>query len=187
MTHEEQEKAQKKYVEARIEGKTGEEAKKIAGYAKGYTVGNLQATGGAVDTLMAKTLKEKGITEEFLAEKYIKGLELAYSDGAREKDVNGAAQLLKQLGYLLGYGRREVPSVAVQINNGPSGPVDDPGTTRELIAEIAGLVEVLQVQVGKDQQHGVHAGDSGAANADAHTGMVEPSGQASPSGGGGGA
>lgn len=187
MTNEEIAVAAEKYVEAKISGSNGAEARKISGYAPSTSVHHIEKPGGPVDTLMAQRLKEKGINEAFLADKYLEGLSIAYSPGAKDKDVNGAAQLLRQLAHLLGYGRKETPSVAVQINNGASSPGNEPTATRELIAEIAGLAEILKSQVGKDQQLGVHEGDIGTSDADAYTGMAEHPGETPDAGGRGGA
>lgn len=172
MNEKEAKVAQTKYVEAKLAGKNGEEAKIIAGYSAGTIPANIERIGGPVHSLLVKALNEKGIDESFLSDEYVKGISSATKAGAKDKDLNAHAQYLKQLGFLLGYGKTG-PSIAVQVNTG-AGSGDDPLPTRELIEQVSDLVEVLKETVGRDRSSGVHAGDPGDADPDAHPGVDRP-------------
>lgn len=174
MTSEEREVAQDKYVDARLEGHSKIESTELAGYAAGTKPSQVDHPGSPAALKLEKALAERGLNEEFLAKEYAEGIQAAKQPGAREKDLNAYSQLLKQLGFLMGHGKRETPQVAVQINNGVSRPEDDAPATRDLIAEVAALVTVLASQVGKDQQLGVHDGNPGPASGKASSRVVEP-------------
>lgn len=173
------------FVEARINGKTQDEAKTLAGYSPNSDGSVIAAH---TKSLMVKALEEKGITEEYVAKKYREGIDASLNRGAKEKDINGMAQLLKQLGWLMGYGKTN-PSVAVQINNTQNNigasPQDEPVATAELIGQVSELVETLKAGIGERQSSGIYEGDIVPEDPAPHDGVVEPPFEQPPVGGGG--
>ena len=164
---------QEKYVEARVAGATQDKAAEIAGYSRTTDRSQIERIGGPVHTLMVKALAEKGITEGWIAEKYRDGIEAAQQVGAKEKDLNAMSQMLKQIGYLMGYAKNG-PAVAVQINNNPqNGAADDAAPTREDIEYLKGLIENLAEQVSADRASGLLPNDTGTPDPEAHIRMGE--------------
>ena len=185
MNTNEREKAQEKYVEARVlQGKTQEQAKAFAGYSVGTSPANIEKN-PRVRSLMDDALERKGITEDYIAEQYKNGLEASLRDGAKEKDLNATAQLLRGLTFLKGYGKKEVPSVAVQINNGTMGGVNDSSPTAEQLDEVKAAIELLAAAVGHDQSRGFLKGDIGIGDSPACPGVDSPSTSEAEDGGGG--
>lgn len=175
MNAEEAKTAQSKYVEAKLEGKTGKDAALAAGYSIGSNPSNIERVGGPVHTLMVQKLKEKGIDEEYVAGKYKEALESSLKKGAKDKDLNGASQLLRGLTWLMGYGKSNAPTVAVQINNNQGGRVeDDPIPTRELVAEVSALVEILNSEVSRDRSTRIYEASIVPPDANAHEGVDQP-------------
>lgn len=183
----ERQSIQERYVDARInQGLSQEKAKLAAGYSEKTNATQIEKIGGAVHELMVKALKAKGIDEDYMATEYVDGIKAAKVAGAKDKDLNSHAQYLKQLGYLLGYAKN-APTLALQLNQSQAAVGPDVAIpTRELIAEVSALVEVLKETVGRDKSSGVHAGDSGAIDADACDGVAGLAPEPQDAAGGGG-
>lgn len=181
------------YVEKRLEGQEAREAARAAGYSENTKIAEIERPHGPVATLMAQALSRCGIDADWLAGEYRKGIEQAQIDGAREKDLNAHAQYLKQLGYLLGYGKPG-PTVAVQINNQAAPEHLEPGRVEEALREVSVLLDELKAAIGERESTVVHERDTAAnggnpllVEAGTRDG-VEPLGpDARPAPGGGGA
>ena len=173
------------YVDLRTSGVGPKEAQLQAGYSASTPRVQIERPGGPVDNLMVKALEEKGITEEFLANEYAKGLELSLSPAAEGADCQAHAKYLLQLGYLKGYGRTG-PSVAVQINNNPQAAQEhDLGRIEDTLREVGSVLAMVREELSKRDSDGVHeqgdqlaGGDQLHADSAAHPGVGEAGGDA---------
>lgn len=177
-TRAEEKKIQETYVEARVNGATQVAAREQAGYHPSY---KNELPGSEARQRIIAELKKRGIDENFIANEFVDGITTSKAPGARDLDLNSHGNYLKQLGWILGYGRKDsVPPVAVQINNntGPHQELDSGS-----IAELARLVEA---EIRNRESDGVHVVDTGDEDAAARPGVGEaPGATPSPSGGGG--
>ena len=139
------EKMQQAYVGEIVKGATKEKAKEVAGYSQKTHPYQIETP--KVVSKIVEELKRQGITEERLAQEYREGIEASKKPGAREADHNAHAKYLLQLGYLLGYGKKDAPSVAVQINNNQPG-VPDAGSGADVIARLEAIVGILEEKAG---------------------------------------
>lgn len=179
--------AQDKFVEAKLMGASSAEAADMAGYSPNTPPGQIEKS-PRVRALIEKALLEHQMDENWLVGQYKTGMEQSLAEGAKDRDHNAHAQYLKNLGFLMGYGNKSGPSVAVQINNNPGERESaEPCPTSELVAEVGALVKVLKDQIGSAGSGGVHADGAGAADSGACAGVVEPAQEPEASGGGGGA
>ena len=185
MLRDEAYKAQEKYVENRVNGIPPSKAAQMAGYSP-KTPPRTISHNPRVEELLKKALQEKGLDENYLIGEYSKGIESATQFGAKEKDLNAHAQYLKNLSYLMGYGKRD-PTVAVQINNNEAARSSDgPVPTLELIAEVSALVEILKSEVGRPPSPAIYESHTGIAAPQAHPGVDSPIAEEREIGGGGG-
>lgn len=161
------EKMADKYVEARLAGKPRIEARTIAGYSEKTHIRQIERKDGPVANKMSEALEKRGITEEMLAQEYAEGLAQSKQPGAKNADYASHAKYLFQLGTLLGYGRKEVPAVAVQINNGAS-EAPDSRRLEELAGRLEGLLGALEEEIGSRGAEELHEGDPGAGDSKAH-------------------
>lgn len=157
-----------KYVEARIAGRSKKESKRIAGYAPTTKIQNIERPGGPVANKMVEALEAHGITEERIAAEYAEGLEKSKQPGAREADFNSHSKYLLQLAYLKGYGKKDAPAVALQINTGTSRE-DDSGRLEGFAERLDWLLGALEKEIGRREPGGLHAGDPGDQNSQAHS------------------
>lgn len=154
------EKMQDKYVEAKLAGHTKAESRSIAGYAPVTQTAQIERPNGPVALKLAKALQERGIDEDFLVDKYQKGLEESPTERGRLGDYNAYFKGLSQLGMLMGYGRRENPAVAIQLNDNRSLQVD-PGAVQGSIERLASLAKILEARLIENKVPGFHAGNFG--------------------------
>ena len=162
---EETKSMQDKYAAARVEGKSQEQAKAIAGYSPKTGTSQIERLGSPVHSKIVRALEAKGIDDDFLAAEYERGIRLAGQDGAKEKDLNAHAQYLRQLGFLMGYAKQP-PAVAVQINNAtPTAEGVDAESTTELL-------RLLREEIELRRSGPVHEEHPEPANAEAHPGVV---------------
>ena len=181
-----------KYVEARIEGHNKKKSKEIAGYAEGTKTTDIERPGGPVARKMLDALKKKGIDENYLAKEYVEGIDLAKQPDAKGRDGNAHAKYLFQVAHLLGYGKKENPQVAIQVNNGKQSEELDEDSIRRSIAKteelaegFARLTKMVEKAIGDRNASGVSEGDSGTGNPPSHSRVVEPIIEAEEAGGGG--
>lgn len=174
------------YVEEVLKGTDRREAARIAGYSDNTGLRTIERVGGPVHSLLMRRLEDKGINEEFLAREYFNGIAQSQETGAKNKDLNAHAQYLKQLAFLMGYGKQN-PAVAVQINNSTAPPGLDPTRAGELIRETTALLEAVKEAISDIQSGRVHAGSPGTEDSQAHLGMADPPATPPELGGGGGA
>lgn len=140
-----------KYVEARVSGQEPRTAARVAGYSDKTHISQIERPGGPVDTLMSKALTEKGITEDFIASEYLRGIELSLKPGADSVDCQAHAKYLLQLGYLRGWGNKSAPQVAVQINNGSPAQSAEPhdlGRIEDALRETRELLAMVREELG---------------------------------------
>ena len=150
------------YVEARLKGSSGTDARSIAGYSPKTKVAQIERAGGPVANKMAQALEERGIDDEFLANEYYEGINMSKQDSAKKKDLGAHAQYLRQIGHLLGYGKNTNPLVAVQINNEQKNPVaDDSRPIGAVIDKIGDLLEGLKEEISSRSDRTVHNGCPG--------------------------
>lgn len=167
--------AQDLYVKARIDGKTKSEAKEIAGYSQGTHARYIERPGSPIANKMQKALEARGIDEEYLAKNYEEGIAEARSAQGRVGDYNAYFKGLLQLSYLLGYGRKENPTVAIQLNDNRSISIDQ-GTIEGSLDRLQALTGILEGRTSEDQAGGIHEADSGAKDWSASPGVAEASG-----------
>lgn len=170
---------QDRYAEARIAGNGKDAAKAIAGYAPTGT--DIEKPGSQCSARIRMALQKKGIDEDSLAGEYAAGISLAKQEGSRDQNLMAHVQYLKSICYLLGYGRKETPTVAVQINNNPS-------LSQDLAAgEIAELTRLLREEISGRDAGGVHEADVIDGDSKPHPGVGKPASDVRQAGGGGGA
>lgn len=173
-----QEERTKKYAEARVDGKNGEESKRIAGYSETTHPHQIEKPGSLASNKIREVLEKRGINEEWLAKEYEDGIELSKRDGAKDKSLMAHVQYLRSIGYLLGH-HKQSPSVAVQINNHPAEtkPVDL-GTVKELF-------RLVEEELGRREPGAVLSGSAGASDPKPFDGVDSPVIDAQDIGGGG--
>lgn len=166
------EEMQDRYVQARISGASANQARDIAGYSPNSNPVNLDKPNGILHSKIIDALKKKGIDDDYLATKYFELMEECSDPRyAKLKDLNAKCNALKQLGYLLGHGKRDRdrPAVAVQINNSTGkAQAHDAGTTSELISEVRDLVDAIRAETKARESAGVHEGSVEVGDAYAH-------------------
>lgn len=183
------------YVAKRLEGMGGREAMRVAGYSEHSKLTDIHRPGGPVDRELTRVFADKGITPDFLAGEYKTGIAQAQRAGAKEKDLGAHAQYLKQIGYLLGYGRPvPAPTVAVQINNQAPTDYNEPGRAEEALREISILLDELKTAISERESSvlpggspAADGGDSLLAETAARDGVVPSGPDSQPAPGGGGA
>lgn len=175
-------KAAAKYVDLTFKGAKPRDAARAVGYSDGVTISNIERPGGPValaQSAMVTALKNRGITEEWVANEYEKGIALSQSPGAANADCNAHGKYLLQLGYLLGYGRNG-PAVAVQINNSPAQGDKGYGDERveDTLREVRDLLTVVREELGSrnsapvsGEGDSVAGGDPVPPAPEAHPGM----------------
>jgi len=153
-----------KFVKAKLEGKSGPDARSIAGYSPKTKVAQIERAGGPVANKMEAALEKAGIDDSFLAQEYVEGIEMAKSDTAKKKDLGAHAQYLRQIGHILGYGTNKTPLVAVQINNeSKDTPPDDTKRVGELVEQVSDLLEGLKEEISSRGDRTIHNGCSGTS------------------------
>ena len=171
--------AEDKYVKARVSGSSGKEARDIAGYSKNSGIKDLEGVGTPIYNKLQIALEKKNINADFLADEYIDGIKL--SKTTKHTQCNAHVKYLSQLGELLGYGKKEAPTIAIQQNFGAptpedSGPVlDDPGSIEELISRNMELLKAVEREVGLRINADVHATESKVIDSEACPGVDMPS------------
>jgi len=173
LTEEKTKERAERYIEKRTQGLKARDAARQAGYSDLTRIDQIERIGGPVATRMAQALQKKGIDEDYVAGKYKEYLDLCKEDGAKQKDLNAASQLLRNLGFLLGYGTKG-PQVAVQINNNQGrSEEDDPAGVRDLAEQIGELVKMVKTEVSNRDASSLPPGDTGTGHSQAHQGVVE--------------
>lgn len=189
---------QQKYVEARLVHRMDERsAARAAGYSDLTRISEIEPPGGPVANAIQKALNAQGLTDEFLAEEYAKGIK--ESVRGLEPDFNAHSKYLLQLGYLRGHGKNQNPQVAVQINNsngtapGQGGPQGyDLRRVEETLGEVRSILGLVREELGGREPSPVHAEDNPLAGRDqlhrgpgSHPGVGEAGGPSRQTPGGG--
>ncbi len=183
--------AREKYAEARSNGATGKEAKEIAGFSSKTNQLDLDRN-PAIWNLIQQKLRDRGITEEYIAEEYASGIDKSMRPGAKQdRDHNAHATYLKQLGFLMGY-TKNAPTVAVQINQGKSDAQElDSRRVERLVEEVSGFIKLVTQEIENRNPSGVPQGNIEDSGGDQlldgptpHPGVVPPGGGAPEAPGG---
>ena len=177
------------YVEARQRGIAPRDAAREAGYSDATKIADIERIGGPVDRRMADALAEKGWNERWLLNQFEDFIK--QSKSGKEFESMALVRGLEVISRFMGHGRKGVPNVAVQINNGSSASpqVDDLERARELVGEVSELLKVLKAEIGERKPSGLHG--TGPEPADqvlpARQGVGEALGNGGEPAGGGGA
>lgn len=174
---EEVNKMQDVYVEKRLAGVAAGEAKLLAGYSTTTHVSQIERAGGPVAEKLRLAMEKYGLDEDFLSKEYSEGIIASKGRDAREKDLNAHAQYLKQMGFLMGHGKRNEPTVAVQINNqSGSAPLEDPRRIGDLIEQVTVLLKGIETELSRREPAALREGDTPTTDAGTLAGMDTPVG-----------
>ncbi len=166
---------QETYAELVVNGTPRQEAAIMAGYSPKTHVRDIERKDGPVHNLLTQKLRDKGLDEEWLADKLKSNYDMCLEDGAKDKAMMAAVQNLKEVANLLGYKKNDKPGVAIQINNNPGGnPGNEFVPTRELIEGLQTVIGLLEAENRRDRPIGVHASDVETRDAETRSGMGEP-------------
>lgn len=166
----EDEKRQDAYVANVMAGMPKTQAAIKAGYsAENPNIHQIERPGGPVESKLLKALDAAGLDENKMAQMFNQVFTEAPTEKGRSGDYGAVVKALYTLATLRGYGKRESPAVAVQINNAaPNGPLEgiDQGTARKLI-------DLVEAELRQRESAGVHEGNSHPSPQDsqAHSGM----------------
>ena len=154
---------------------SAEDAALKAGYSAAYAdqPGEILSAARRSGALQ-EALSKHGLDENYLVGEYKEAVRMAGEDGAKNKDLNAKAQLLKNLGFLMGHGKRETPQVAVQINNSVGkgeAPLDD-ARTIEVLKRIIGEEISTRESTGLSEQ----STNPVDTEVQAHSGVVQSRG-----------
>lgn len=183
---EEVKKMQQIYVDERLAGVAPADAKRLAGYSERTHVNQIERPGGPVDLKLREAMDKYGLNEDFLAKEYSEGIAASKELRARDKDLNAHAQYLKQMGFLMGHGKRNEPTVAVQINNSTGGSqIEDPRRIGDLIQQVTVLLEGIKNELGGREPATLREGDTSTTNTGSLDGVGETPGGIPETGSGG--
>ena len=163
------------YIKSRVLGMSKEDSKELAGYAPTTSTFDIEKHVKNFRAGLVEAAAKLGITPHSIMENLKDAVELARTDGAREKDISSMVKAIQAQGHLLGaLGNvgKAAPLVALQVNNGIQGKTelsaasseqvaDHLGKLEERIAELRRIEESLKAALGDGENRGFHERNPG--------------------------
>jgi len=182
---------QRTYAAMRVQGKPIGQCKAIAGYSPNRATAAIEKPGGAVWCAIRSAMDNKGMTDDWLADKLKEGVDKSDTaitrfnpktgETIQDPDLAAKERFLGRICKIKGY-EREQPgtNVAIQINNEYKGEVEKLGD-----GEAEGIINALRAEIGARESADVLEADIINEDPAAHPGMGEPDADIQEASGGG--